>query len=81
MKANAENIISIVKLLSYNSPFPCFSGKDSHLIIEKMKSRFRVDLNLTDTVQHCLDLIIESYGHSGTKRYDSFQWYSNGIMP
>lgn len=81
LKANAENIISIIKVLSVNSPFPCFSGKDSASIIDRIKQRFRSDLNLPGTVDHCLDLIIESYGHSGTRRYDSFQWYSNGIMP
>ena len=81
LKANAENIVSMVKILATNSPFPCFAGKDATQIIEKLRLRFRSDLNLSDTVQHCLDLIIESYGHLGTRRYDSFQWYSNGIMP
>ena len=81
LKANAENIISTIKVLSTNSPFPCFSGKDAGQIMEKMRQRFRSDLNLSDTVQHCLDLIIESYGHAGARRYDSFQWYTNGIMP
>ena len=81
LKAASENIISMVKILSVDSPFPCFAGKDTNLIMEKLKSRFRTDLNLSDTVQHCLDLIIESYGHQGSKRYDSFQWYTNGIVP
>ena len=81
LKAAAENVTSMVKILSVDSPFPCFAGKDTALIMEKLKARFRSDLNLSDTVQHCLDLIIESYGHQGSKRYDSFQWYTNGIMP
>ena len=81
LRTNIENIISNLKLLAINSPFPCFSGKDSVLILDKLRGRFRCDLSLKDTVEHCLDLIIASYGHYGTKQYDSFQWYTNGIMP
>lgn len=81
LRTNIENIISNLKLLAINSPFPCFSGKDSVSILEKLRGRFRCDLSLKDTVEHCLDLIIASYGHYGTKQYDSFQWYTNGIMP
>jgi hypothetical protein len=32
-------------------------------------------------VKHCLDLITNSYGHYGTRQYDTFQWITNGIMP
>ena len=81
LRTNIENIISNLKLLAINSPFPCFNGKDSNAILEKLRCRFRCDLSLQDTVQHCLDLIIASYGHYGTKQYDSFQWYTNGITP
>ena len=81
LRTNIENIIANLKLLAINSPFPCFNGKDSNVILDKLRSRFRCDLSLQDTVQHCLDLIIASYGHYGTKQYDSFQWYTNGITP
>ena len=79
LRANAENIISSLQVLSLNSPFPCFSGKDSTVIMEKLKQRFRCDLGVKETVQHCLDLIIASYGHLGTRQYDMFQWATNGI--
>ena len=38
-------------------------------------------VQVKDAVQHCLDLIISSYNHTGTKNYDSFQYYTNGILP
>jgi phosphatidylinositol 4-kinase len=79
LRANAENIISSLQVLSVNSPFPCFNGKDSVVIMEKLKQRFRCDLGVKETVQHCLDLIIASYGHLGTRQYDMFQWATNGI--
>ena len=79
LRANAENIVETVQVLSICSPFPCFAGKDATAIIDRLRQRFRTDLSLKDLVQHCLDLIIASYGHYGTRQYDSFQWYSNGI--
>jgi phosphatidylinositol 4-kinase len=81
LRANSENIVTSLHVLSLSSPFPCFVGKDSSQIIERLRSRFRCDLSVKETVQHCLDLIISSYGHMGTRQYDSFQWYTNGIMP
>ena len=80
LRANAESLISILQVLAINSPYPCFYGKDVGTIIEKFRSRFRTDLSVNDAVHHCLDLIIASYGHYGSKQYDSFQYYTNGIV-
>lgn len=79
LRANAENIVETVQVLSVNSPFPCFAGKDSAAIIDRLRYRFRADLNSKEFVQHCLDLIIGSIGHFGNRQYDSFQWMTNGI--
>lgn len=79
LRAHAEIIISDVQLVSSQSPFPCFHGKDTNAIIEKLRGKFRSDLCIRDFVKHCMDLIVGSYGAYGTKQYDSFQWYTNGI--
>ena len=79
LKAHSQNIISTIKILALQSPYPCFYGKDTQHILEKLRSRFRTDLNTKDTVQFCLDLIINAYSNYGTRQYDSFQWYTNGI--
>lgn len=81
LQSNAENIVSALQILSYNSSYPCFQGKQASLIIEKLRGRFRTELSVTDAVKHCLDLITNSYGHYGTRQYDTFQWMTNGIMP
>jgi hypothetical protein len=80
LRANSETIVSTLSLMSTQSTFPCFAGKDTNVIIDKLRGRFRTDLSVKDTVQHCLDLIIESYSHYGTKQYDNFQWLTNGIV-
>lgn len=81
LQANCENIISAIQVLSVNSTFPCFQGKAVQPILEKLKNRFRTELNVKDAVKHCLDLITNSYGHYGTRQYDTFQYYTNGILP
>eukprot|EP01041_Mallomonas_annulata_P007371 gene7371-15057_t len=80
LQANAENIVSTLEMLATDSPFPCFLNKDRVLIIEKLRSRFRTDLNVEETVHHCMDLITQSYGHLGTRQYDTFQWFTNGLL-
>ena len=81
LQSNAENIVSALQILSYNSSYPCFQGRQASVIIEKLRGRFRTELSVTDAVKHCLDLITNSYGHYGTRQYDTFQWMTNGIMP
>ena len=79
LRTNNENIISTLRVVAQDSPFPCFAGKDVDAIIEKFRGRFRCELSTKGFAQHCLDLIIASYSHYGTRQYDSFQNYSNGI--
>jgi len=79
LKAHAQNIIGTIKVLAVESSYPCFHGKDQQAIIEKLRQRFRTDLNTRDTVQFCLELIVASYSNYGTRQYDSFQYYTNGI--
>lgn len=81
LRANCEDIVNNLQILAINAPFPCFIGKDSSAIIDKLRSRFRCELSVKDVVQHCLDLIVGSYGHLGTRQYDSYQYYTNGIFP
>jgi phosphatidylinositol 4-kinase len=81
LQSNAENIVSALQVLSQNSSFPCFAGKQVNVIIDKFRGRFRTELTVNDAVKHCLDLITNSYGHYGTRQYDTFQWMTNGIMP
>jgi phosphatidylinositol 4-kinase len=81
LQSNAENIVSALHILAYNSSFPCFAGKQASAIIDKLRARFRTELSVSDAVKHCLDLITNSYGHYGTRQYDTFQWMTNGIMP
>lgn len=79
LQANCENILSAITLLAKQSTFPCFQNKPINNILEKLRSRFRSELNVKDAVKHCLDLITNSYNHYGTLQYDRYQYLTNGI--
>lgn len=79
LRSNAHCIINTLQVIAIDSPFPCFASKDSGAVLGRLRSRFRLDLTVQEAVNHCSSLIVQSYGHYGTKQYDSFQWYTNGI--
>jgi hypothetical protein len=81
LRSKSSAILTAVEVMSQDSTFPCFQGKEVGNILEKLKSRFRNDLSVSETVEYCLDLIIQSYSNLGTKNYDTFQYYTNGIIP
>ena len=70
-----------MKIAGTGVPYDGIYSKQASLIIEKLRARFRTELSVGDAVKHCLDLITNSYGHYGTRQYDTFQWMTNGIMP
>jgi phosphatidylinositol kinase/protein kinase (PI-3 family) len=81
LQSQAETMVGMLQSQAEHSTFPCFIGKQTYVIISRLRDRFRTDLSVVETVKHCLDLIRGSYNAYGTRQYDTFQWYSNGIMP
>lgn len=80
LRDNSETILATLSIMATNSTFPCFYGKDKDAILEKFRGRFRKELGIKDVIRVCLELITDSYAHYGTAQYDSFQWFTNGIM-
>jgi phosphatidylinositol 4-kinase len=81
LRSKSTAILSAVSLIANDSSFPCFQGKDVASILDKLRQRFKCEMSSADAIEHCLELIIQSYGSMGTRQYDSFQWYTNGIIP
>ena len=81
LRSKSTAILSAVSLIANDSSFPCFQGKDTNMILDRLRQRFKCELSSADAIEHCLDLIIQSYSNLGTRQYDSFQWYTNGIIP
>jgi len=81
LRSKSTAILSAVSLIANDSSFPCFQGKDIGIILDKLRQRFKCEMSSADAIEHCLELIIQSYASMGTRQYDSFQWYTNGIIP
>lgn len=79
LQAHAETFLTLVEITCEDSPFPCFEGKNASEILEKLRERFRPNLNKAQTVTFALDLIKQSSVSYGTKHYDFFQYLSQGI--
>ncbi|CAN0090308.1 unnamed protein product, partial [Phaeothamnion confervicola] len=63
LQAQRDRIVTLVEMLTRESPFPCFQDKDTASILHKLRLRLAPDLDKTATVNHCLDLIHESYNN------------------
>lgn len=81
LQANRENILDAITILSMQSAFPCFYNRNTQVILEKLKQRFKSELNVQDINEHCKNLISSSLSSYGTGQYDSFQQLTNGILP
>jgi len=79
LQAHYTTFVTLVEVTSRGSTFPCFDGRDTAEIINKMKERFCPDLNQEESVAHVLDVIKEAVDSYGTKQYDFFQYMSQGI--
>ncbi|CAJ0828628.1 17305_t:CDS:10 [Entrophospora sp. SA101] len=78
LRKHADNIVSLVEMTSKDSKLPCFlSGEatSSHL-----KDRFQLTLTQPQFDDFVEKLIMSSCCNVFTRLYDTFQYYSNGIL-
>jgi hypothetical protein len=79
LQAHSETFITLVEITSKESTFKCFEGRDSEEIVDKLRDRFRPDLDTEKTIAFALDVIQQATSSYGTKQYDYFQYISQGI--
>ncbi|TMW64722.1 hypothetical protein Poli38472_011602 [Pythium oligandrum] len=77
---HCDEICDLVDIMSRQSPYPCFAGKDITYILLRLRSRFKLTLSKHETVAHVLSLIRKSHGNYSTRQYDNFQRMTNGIL-
>ncbi|CAG8644619.1 9438_t:CDS:2 [Cetraspora pellucida] len=76
LRKHADNLILLVEMMSKDSKLPCFlSGSASHL-----HERFQVPLTEPQFDEFVEKLIMQSCCNVFTRLYDTFQYYSNGIL-
>lgn len=79
LQSYSDTFLTIVEIMSKNSTFKCFEGREPPEIVSKLRERFCPDLNKEATVAFALDLIKLATSSYGTKQYDYFQYLSQGI--
>nr|CCA22424.1 phosphatidyl inositol kinase (PIKG1) putative [Albugo laibachii Nc14] len=78
---HSDEICDLVDIMSRQSSYPCFVGKDVSYILFKLRSRFKLGASKHDVVAHVLSLIRKSNSNYSTRQYDNFQRMTNGILP
>jgi hypothetical protein len=79
LQSYCDTFLTIVEIMSKNSTFNCFVGREPAEVVSKLRERFVPDLNKEATVAFALDLIKLATSSYGTKQYDYFQYLSQGI--
>ena len=78
VRKSADTVVALVEIMSHQSTLPCFQGNVSH-ILSALKDRMFMN-TAEDKVASTVEAIIDrAYNNFGTKQYDQFQVYSNGI--
>lgn len=62
------------------SEFPCFeySGESA---LTGFKKRLFLGMKDSDVIKRCRRMVEHADGHGGTRFYDKFQLWTNGIAP
>jgi phosphatidylinositol kinase/protein kinase (PI-3 family) len=60
---------------------PCFENVDVNIVIQKFRDRFFEKRSENDFKKIVDDLIYASYNNFWTKKYDTYQKLTNGILP
>ncbi|ORY07447.1 kinase-like protein [Basidiobolus meristosporus CBS 931.73] len=75
----ADNIILLVDIMQKDSSLPCFSNTGESTVAA-LRDRFQLSLTETQVDEYLDKLIISSCCNVFTRLYDTFQYYSNGIL-
>jgi phosphatidylinositol kinase/protein kinase (PI-3 family) len=82
-RANSQVALGLVEIMMFKSNYPCFSGAryGDGVAVPRFKERLMLHVPDNRIRSRALQLIEESYDHTGTQLYDVFQLKTNGIAP
>jgi phosphatidylinositol 4-kinase len=78
LRKHADRMIVLVEIMQKDSKWPCFQAGEA--TVAALKDRFQLALTEPQVREFVDRLITSSYSNVFTKLYDSFQYYSNGIL-
>ncbi|XP_066910261.1 phosphatidylinositol 4-kinase beta-like isoform X2 [Clytia hemisphaerica] len=77
-RKNMDRVLQVVEIFKTGSQLPCFQQGVS--TIELMRERFHMNLTEDQLARHVTKLIDDSVQSLTTRLYDSFQYFTNGIL-
>ena len=80
-RSNSLTALGLVEIMMYKSNYPCFTGTryGGGVSLKRFEKRLMLDVPDTKVEKKALQLISSSIDSTGTKVYDIFQNYSNGL--
>jgi phosphatidylinositol 4-kinase len=80
-RANSLTALGLVEIMMYKSNYPCFTGTryGGGVSLKKFEKRLMLHVPDEKIEKKAMKLISNSIEHHGTKIYDIFQYYSNGL--
>lgn len=78
LRKHSERLLTLVEVMLKDSRMPCFYSGES--AVSHLRQRFHLTLTDAQLRQVVERLIISSAFNVFTKLYDTFQYYSNGIL-
>ncbi|KAI9305870.1 kinase-like domain-containing protein [Cunninghamella echinulata] len=78
VRKHSENILLLVEMMSKDSKQACFQSGDQ--TIQQLRDRFQLHMTEPQAEDFVDRMIMSSYCNVFTRLYDSFQYYSQGIL-
>ena len=74
-----EIISTIIKIMSHSN-LPCFVGRNINDVIDNLREKFLFTKTKEQVEKYVDEMIYNNYENFWTKKYDQFQYWTNGIL-
>ncbi|KAF7723350.1 Phosphatidylinositol 4-kinase pik1alpha (PI4-kinase)(PtdIns-4-kinase) [Apophysomyces ossiformis] len=78
VRKHSENILLLVEMMCKDSKLPCF--QNGEMTVQQLRDRFQLQLTEPQVEEFVDKLIMSSCCNVFTRLYDTFQYYSQGIL-
>ena len=80
IRKHTENIVLLIDMMSKDSKLPCFQNVAENAAAQAVRDRLVLNLTEVQAEEFVEKLIMSSCCNVFTRLYDTFQYYSNGIL-
>jgi len=80
VRRHAEELISLVEVMETSSRLPCFARSKGLSATSSLRSRLKLEISDDECIAFVDSLINHAMSSWTTSSYDSYQYYTNGIL-